>query len=70
VARSFWSFVVPAASKRARRPCLAAEFDEGGLHRHSLNGRFDSDEAGNCKSRDNDPQNGFCARTLALITCR
>jgi D-cysteine desulfhydrase len=36
VARSFWSFVVPAASKRARRPCLAAEFDDGGLHRHFL----------------------------------
>jgi hypothetical protein len=56
--------------RSARRPCFAAEFDEGGLHRHFLPQRFDSGEAGNCKGRKSDPHNGFHARTIALLACR
>jgi hypothetical protein len=46
------------------------EFGEGGPHRHCLTQRFDSGEANNCKSRKSDPQNGFHARTIALLACR
>jgi hypothetical protein len=46
------------------------EFGEGGLHRHFLTQRFDSGEADNRKSRKSDPQNGFQARTMALLACR
>jgi hypothetical protein len=46
------------------------ELGEGGLHRHCLTQRLDSGEADNCKICKSDPQNGFHARTIALLICR
>ena len=41
------------------------EFGEGGLRRHCLAQRFDSDEADDCESYSSDPQYGFHAPTMA-----
>jgi hypothetical protein len=49
---------------------LEARVRQGRLARHLLSQRFDSGEADNCKSRKSDPQNGFHARTIALLACR
>jgi hypothetical protein len=49
---------------------LEPEFGEDGPRGHFLPQRFDSGEADNCESRKSDPQNGFHARTIALVACR